>query len=162
VLWPEVIEAVAPLPVLAAGGIGTGRQIAAALAMGAQGAWTGSIWLTVEEAETPEAQKGSLLRASSRGTVRSRSYTRKARPMLRTDWTEPGEKEATPTPLGMPLHFRVPSEAVGRASRYAPKAQDIAFNPVGQIVGRMKEVRPVREVIYQLVEEYVEAVDRLE
>ena len=162
VLWPEVIEAVAPLPVLAAGGIGTGRQIAAALAMGAQGAWTGSIWLTVEEAETPEAQKESLLRASSRDTVRSRSYTGKPCRMLRNDWTEAWEKEGNPKPLGMPLQFMVTSEAVVRASRYAPKAQDIAFNPVGQIVGRMKEVRPVREVIYQLVEEYVEAVDRLE
>ena len=162
VLWPEVIEAVAPLPVLAAGGIGTGRQIAAALAMGAQGAWTGSIWLTVEEAETPQAQKESLLGASSRDTVRSRSYTGKPCRMLRNDWTEAWEKEGNPKPLGMPLQFMVTSEAVVRASRYAPKAQDIAFNPVGQIVGRMKEVRPVREVIYQLVEEYVEAVDRLE
>jgi NAD(P)H-dependent flavin oxidoreductase YrpB (nitropropane dioxygenase family) len=162
VLWPEVIEAVAPLPVLAAGGIGTGRQIAAALAMGAQGAWTGSIWLTVEEAETPEAQKESLLRASTRDTVRSRSYTGKPCRMLRNDWTEAWEKEGNPKPLGMPLQFMVTSEAVVRASRYAPKAQEIAFNPVGQIVGRMKEVRPVREVIYRLVEEYVEAVDRLE
>ena len=161
VLWPEVIEAVAPLPVLAAGGIGNGRQIAAALAMGAQGVWTGSIWLTVEEAETPPAQKESLLRASSRDTVRSRSYTGKPCRMLRNDWTDAWEKPENPKPLGMPLQFMVTSEAVVRANRYAPKAQAIAFNPVGQIVGRMKEERPVREVIYQLVEEYVEAVDRL-
>src|SRR4030095_4456481 len=135
VLWPEVIEAVAPLPVLAAGGIGTGRQIAAALAMGAQGAWTGSIWLTVEEAETPPAPQESLVRASTRDTVRSRSYTGKPCRMLRNDWTEAWEKEGNPKPLGMPLQFMVTSEAV---------------------------VRPVREVIYQLVEEYVEAVARLE
>jgi len=50
VLWPQVVKEVAPLPVLAAGGIGSGYQIAAALAMGAQGAWTGSQWLMVEEA----------------------------------------------------------------------------------------------------------------
>jgi len=162
VLWPEVIEAVDPLPVLAAGGIGNGRQIAAALALGAQGVWTGSIWLTVEEAETPPAQKESLLRASSGDTVRSRSYTGKPCRMLRNDWTEAWEKEGNPKPLGMPLQFMVTSDAVVRASRYASKAQAIAFNPVGQIVGRMKEVRPVREVIYRLVEEYVEAVDRLE
>src|SRR5207237_4051860 len=65
VLWPEVIDAVAPTPVLAAGGIGTGRQIAAALAMGAQGVWTGSIWLTVQEADAPPAQRDALLAASS-------------------------------------------------------------------------------------------------
>jgi NAD(P)H-dependent flavin oxidoreductase YrpB (nitropropane dioxygenase family) len=162
VLWPDVIEAVAPLPVLAAGGIGSGRQIAAALAMGAQGAWTGSIWLTVAEAETPPAQKESLLRAGTRDTVRSRSYTGKPCRMLRNDWTEAWEKPENPKPLGMPLQFMVTSEAVVRATRYAPKAQAIAFNPVGQVVGRMKEERPVREVIYRLVEEYVEAVDRLE
>jgi len=162
VLWPEVIEAVAPLPVLAAGGIGTGRQIAAALAMGAQGVWTGSIWLTVEEAETPEAQKDSLLHATSRDTVRSRSYTGKPCRMLRNDWTEAWDKPENPKPLGMPLQFMVTSEAVVRASKYASKAQAIAFNPVGQIVGSMNEVRPVRELIYRLVEEYVEAVDRLE
>src|SRR5439155_13270138 len=72
VLWPEVIDAVAPTPVLAAGGIGTGRQIAAALAMGAQGVWMGSLWLTVAEADAPPAQMEALLAASSRDTVRSR------------------------------------------------------------------------------------------
>src|SRR5262249_36087460 len=120
VLWPEVIEAVAPLPVLAAGGIGTGRQIAAALAMGAQGAWTA---LPAEEREPPGARKESRGRARSRDPVRSRSYTGKPCRMLRNDWTEAWEKEGTPKPLGMPLQFMVPSEAVVRASRYAPKAQ---------------------------------------
>ena len=79
VLWPEVIDAVAPTPVLAAGGIGSGRQMAAALALGAQGVWTGSLWLTVEEADTPPAQKQKLLEAGSRDTVRSRSWTGKPR-----------------------------------------------------------------------------------
>src|SRR5262249_62358643 len=83
VLWPEVIDAVAPTPVLAAGGIGTGRQIAAALAMGAQGVWTGSLWLTVQEADAPPAQMEALLKASSRDTVRSRPFTGKPCRMLR-------------------------------------------------------------------------------
>jgi NAD(P)H-dependent flavin oxidoreductase YrpB (nitropropane dioxygenase family) len=161
VLWPEIIDAVAPLPVLAAGGIGTGRQIAAALAMGAQGAWTGSLWLTVEEAETPPAQMESLLRATSRDTVRSRAWTGKPCRMLRNDWTEAWEQPDTPKPLGMPLQFMVTAEAVARTHRYAAKAQPVAFNPVGQIVGAMNEVRPVREVIYRLVEEYLEAAERL-
>ena len=162
VLWPEVIDAVAPAPVLAAGGIGTGRQIAAALAVGAQGVWTGSIWLTVQEAEAPPAQRDALLAASSRDTVRSRSFTGKPCRMLRNDWTEAWEAPDSPKPLGMPLQFMVTADAVARVHRYADKAKDVMFNPVGQIVGQMNRVRPVREVIYDLVQEYLEAVERLQ
>ena len=162
VLWPEVIDAVAPTPVLAAGGIGSGRQIAAALAMGAQGVWTGSLWLTVQEADAPPPQTEALLAASSRDTVRSRSFTGKPCRMLRNDWTEAWEGPDSPGPLGMPLQFMVTSEAVSRGHRYADKARDVQFNPVGQIVGRLNSVRPVKEVIYQLVEEYLETIERLQ
>ncbi len=162
VLWPEVIEAVAPTPVLAAGGIGTGRQMAAAIAMGAQGAWTGSIWLTVAEAECPPEQQESYKSATSSDTVRSRSWTGKPARMLRNEWTEAWARDDTPDPLGMPLQFMVTADAVSRLHRYASKAQPVAFNPVGQIVGSMNEVRPVRQVIQELVEEYVDAVERLQ
>jgi len=162
VLWPEVIDAVAPLPVLAAGGVGTGRQIAAALAMGAQGVWTGSLWLTVQEADAPPAQVDELLKASSRDTVRSRSWTGKPCRMLRSDWTEAWESKESPGTLGMPMQFMVTSEAVARGHRYADKARGVMFNPVGQIVGTMNSVRPVREVIRQLIEEYLEAAERLQ
>jgi NAD(P)H-dependent flavin oxidoreductase YrpB (nitropropane dioxygenase family) len=162
VLWPEVIDAVAPTPVLAAGGVGTGRQIAAALAMGAQGVWTGSLWLTVQEADAPPAQMDQLLKASSRDTVRSRSFTGKPCRMLKNDWTEAWEAPDSPKPLGMPLQFMVTSDAVSRGHRYAEKARAVMFNPVGQIVGTMNTVRPVKEVIRQLVEEYLEAAERLQ
>ncbi len=162
VLWPQVIDAVAPLPVLAAGGIGDGRQMAAALALGAQGVWTGSIWLTVEEAEASPEQKRSYLDATIHDTVRSRSWTGKPARMLRNDWTEAWEKEGSPKPLGMPLQWFVTADAVARVHRYASKAQSVAFNPVGQIVGAMNEIKPVREVIYQMVEQYLEAIERLE
>ncbi len=162
VLWPEVIDAVAPTPVLAAGGIGTGRQIAAALAMGAQGVWTGSLWLTVAEADAPPAQMESYLAATSRDTVRSRSYTGKPCRMLRNDWTEAWEASENPKPLGMPLQFMVTADAVSRGHRYAEAAKTVNFNPVGQIVGTMNSVRPVKELIYQLVEEYIEASERLQ
>jgi NAD(P)H-dependent flavin oxidoreductase YrpB (nitropropane dioxygenase family) len=82
--------------------------------------------------------------------------------MLRNDWTEAWGDAETPDPLGMPLQFMVTANAVSRTSRYADKAQEVAFNPVGQIVGQMNEIRPVREVIVQLVEEYLEACERLE
>ncbi len=163
VLWPQVVKAVAPLPVLAAGGIGTGAQIAAALAIGAQGVWTGSLWLAVEEAEAQPAQIASYLRATSEDTVRSRSWTGKPCRMLRNEWTEGWEKEDAPKPLGMPLQGMVTMDAIARTSRYAgsPHAQEVAFNPVGQTVGLMTEVRSCREVIYDLVEGYVEASERL-
>jgi len=162
VLWPQVIDAVSPLPVLAAGGIGDGRQMAAALVLGAQGVWTGSLWLTVEEAETPPAQQDSLLRATSHDTVRSRSWTGKPCRMLRNAWTDAWEAPGNPKPLGMPLQFMVTADAVARTHRYAAKAQPVAFNPVGQVVGLMNQVRPVREVIVDLVEQYLEAVERFE
>ena len=162
VLWPEVIDAVAPTPVLAAGGIGTGRQIAAALAVGAQGVWTGSIWLTVQEADAPPQQRDALLAAGSRDTVRSRSFTGKPCRMLRNAWTEAWEAPDAPKPLGMPLQFMVTADAVARGHRYAAKAKDVMFNPVGQIVGTMNAVRPVKDVIYDLVQEYLEAVERLQ
>ncbi|HEY8493029.1 MAG TPA: nitronate monooxygenase family protein [Myxococcota bacterium] len=162
VLWPQVIDAVAPIPVLAAGGIGDGRQMAAALVMGAQGVWTGSLWLTVEEAEVPIPQQESLLKATSHDTVRSRSWTGKPCRMLRNAWTEAWEKPENPKPLGMPLQFMVTAEAVSRTHRYAAKAQAVAFNPVGQVVGMMNERRSSREVIVGLVEQYLDAVERFQ
>jgi NAD(P)H-dependent flavin oxidoreductase YrpB (nitropropane dioxygenase family) len=162
VLWPEVIEAVDPTPVLAAGGIGSGRQIAAALAMGAQGVWTGSIWLTVTESSSPLTQKESLLAAGSRDTVRSRSVTGKPARMLRNAWTEAWEQPDTPNPLPMPLQGMVTIDMIMRTNRYADAAKDVAFNPVGQIVGRMNQMQPVKAVMSQLIDGYFEAVERLE
>jgi len=161
VLWPEVIDAVSPLPVLAAGGIGSGRQMAAAMAMGAAGAWTGSLWLTVEEAETPPAQMEKYLSASSRDTVRSRSWTGKPCRMLRNEWTEAWEAPENPKPLGMPLQFMVTGEAVARGHKYAEQAKEIGFNPVGQIVGSMTKVRKTRDVVLGMVEEYIDTVERM-
>jgi NAD(P)H-dependent flavin oxidoreductase YrpB (nitropropane dioxygenase family) len=162
VLWPEVIDAIAPTPMLAAGGIGRGRQIAAALGMGAQGVWTGSIWLTVEEAEAPPAQMESYLSATSSDTVRSRSWTGKPCRMLKNDWTQAWEAEESPGPLGMPLQGMLVTDAMSRVHRYAEPAQKVAFNPVGQIVGSMNDKLPVRDLIYNLVSEYFDSVERLE
>jgi NAD(P)H-dependent flavin oxidoreductase YrpB (nitropropane dioxygenase family) len=161
VLWPDVVDAVAPTPVLAAGGIGTGRAIAAALAFGAQGVWTGSLWLTVEEADNPPPQVEQLLHAQSSDTVRSRSFTGKPCRMLRSEWTEAWERPDTPDPLGMPLQYMVSGDCVARSHRYAAQATAVMFNPVGQVVSQITRVRKVREVIETLVEEYLEACDRI-
>ncbi len=158
VLWPQVIDEVGPLPVLAAGGIGNGRQMAAALAMGAAGAWTGSLWLAVEEAAGTPAQIQSYMDATSRDTVRSRSYTGKPCRMLRNEWTEAWERPDTPDTLGMPLQMMAVREAMVRSGRYPDKAQSVAFNPVGQIVGEMNKVRKSSEVVMSMVEECIDAL----
>jgi NAD(P)H-dependent flavin oxidoreductase YrpB (nitropropane dioxygenase family) len=136
--------------------------MAAAMMMGAQGVWTGSIWLTVEEAESAPAAKQSLLKATSHDTVRSRAWTGKPCRMLRNEWTEAWEKPENPKPLGMPLQFMVTADAVSRTNQYAAKAQAVAFNPVGQVVGLMNEERSVRDVVLQLVEGYLDAAERFE
>jgi NAD(P)H-dependent flavin oxidoreductase YrpB (nitropropane dioxygenase family) len=159
VLVPEVVDAVAPVPVLGAGGIGSGRQIAAALSLGAQGVWLGSLWLTTAESNSSPEIVTNMLEATSADTVRSRSYTGKPARMLRNAWTEAWEDPAGPGPLGMPLQNILTAEANARIARSHRK--DLAFAPVGQIVGRMNKVQPVRDVIYQLVEEYIETVERL-
>jgi NAD(P)H-dependent flavin oxidoreductase YrpB (nitropropane dioxygenase family) len=160
VLVPEVVDAVAPAPVLAAGGIGSGRQIAAALALGAQGVWLGSLWLTTAEGGSSPAVLQSYLDATSADTVRSRCYTGKPARMVRNAWTDAWADPNGPGPLGMPLQNILTSEANARIARSG--RTDLAFAPVGQIVGRMNEVRPVRDVMFQLVEEYIDTVERLE
>jgi NAD(P)H-dependent flavin oxidoreductase YrpB (nitropropane dioxygenase family) len=161
VLWPQVIDAIGDMPLLAAGGIGDGRQVAAAMAMGAQGVWTGSLWLTVEEADVPPAQMDTYLKASSHDTVRSRSFTGKPARMLKNDWTEAWEAEGSPGPLPMPLQMMVALDAVQRGHRYPEQAKDVNFNPVGQVVGMMNKVERSADVVQRLVEEYLEACDRL-
>jgi NAD(P)H-dependent flavin oxidoreductase YrpB (nitropropane dioxygenase family) len=151
----------APLALPPAGGIGNGRQVASALAMGAEGVWTGSIWLTVAEADSPPAKTQQLLDAGSGDTVRSRSFTGKPARMLKSAWTEAWEQPQSPKPLGMPLQYMVSGECVARGSRYADQAREVMFNPVGQIVGSMNRVRSSRELVSDLVSEYADAVERL-
>ncbi|MBN7795595.1 NAD(P)H-dependent flavin oxidoreductase [Parahaliea mediterranea] len=160
VLWPQIVDAIGDLPMLAAGGIGNGRQIAAALSLGAAGVWTGSLWLTVEEAHTQPAQKQSLLNATSEDTVRSRSWTGKSCRMLKNDWTEAWERPDTPEPLGMPLQGLVTSDGIRRTAVYADKGecQKVAFNPCGQVIGQINQVESCRQVMQRLLEEYVDAV----
>ncbi len=161
VVWPEVIDAVSPTPVLAAGGIGRGRQMAAALAMGAAGVWCGTIWLTTTESDCPPAQKESYLAATSRDTVRSRAWTGKPCRMVKNEWNDAWDAADTPDPLGLPLQWMVTAEAVIRGHKYETEAKDINFNPAGQIIGASNTVKPVRLVIQEMIEEYLDAVDRL-
>ncbi|MFI6596110.1 NAD(P)H-dependent flavin oxidoreductase [Nonomuraea sp. NPDC050536] len=159
VLIPQVVDAV-DVPVLAAGGIGNGRQMAAGLALGAEGVWTGSLWLTVEEADTPEMARRRILEATSRDTVRSRSWTGKPARLLKNEWTEAWEGEDSPGTLPMPLQFMLVSDALRRIGR--SDAAELATFPAGQIIGITNQVRSTRDVIFSLMEEYGEAVERLD
>jgi NAD(P)H-dependent flavin oxidoreductase YrpB (nitropropane dioxygenase family) len=159
VLVPEVVDAVAPLPVLAAGGIARGRQVAAALALGAQGVWTGSVWLTTAEAETHPVVKEKFLAATSSDTVRSQARTGKPVRQLRSAWTEEWESAASPGPLPRPLHGMLVREALLRINHAAQAnegARQLINYPVGQVVGSLNQVKPAAQVLYEMVEELVE------
>ena len=164
VLVPEVVDAVAPTPVLAAGGIANGRQIAAALALGAEGVWCGSVWLTTEEAETHPAVKEKFLSATSKDTVRSRSLTGKPARMLRSAWTDEWERADAPGALPMPLQSALVAEAQHRISRAAGTegsgAQKLANYFVGQVVGQLDRIRPARQVVLDMMTEYAEVAQR--
>jgi NAD(P)H-dependent flavin oxidoreductase YrpB (nitropropane dioxygenase family) len=160
VLWPDVVDAVAPRPVLGAGGIGTGRQMAAALALGTQGAWTGSIWLTVEEADVPEVVRRKLIAAGSRDTLRTRTWTGKPARLLRTGWTDAWEDPANPKPLQMPLQWFLTAEAQHRIFR--SENEELIGMPVGQIVSRMNEIRKTEDIVRDMARECEETLARLQ
>ena len=161
VLLPEVVDAVAPVPVLGAGGIGRGRQMAAAMALGAAGVWCGSVWLTTAEAETPPVVKDKMLAAGSGDTLRSRSMTGKPARMLRTAWTEEWDRDDTPAPLGMPLQPMLTGAAIDRINRAAHQegsgAEELATYFVGQVVGTMNRTRGAGQVVLDMVEEFIDA-----
>jgi NAD(P)H-dependent flavin oxidoreductase YrpB (nitropropane dioxygenase family) len=163
VLVPEVVDAV-DVPVLAAGGIATGRQIAASMALGAQGVWCGSVWLTTEEAETHPVVKEKFLAATSSDTVRSRASTGKPARQLRSAWTDEWADPANPDPLPMPLHGMLIAEAQGRIARAAasnPGAKDLVNYFVGQAVGQMNQVKPAAQVVMDMVDEFITATERM-
>ena len=164
VLVPQVVDAVAPVPVLAAGGIADGRQVAAALALGAQGVWCGSVWLTTEEAETHPVVKEKFLRASSADTIRSRAKTGKPARQLRSAWTEEWDRPDTPDPLPMPLQGALIAEAEARIARTAASsdgARQLINYFVGQVVGQMDRSKPATQVLMEMVEGYIDAATRI-
>ena len=169
VLVPEVLEALesigSSIPVLAAGGIVTGRQMAACMAMGAAGAWTGSVWLTTAEAETNPVIKEKMLAASSRQTVRSKSRTGKYTRQLRSAWTDAWQSPEAPEPLPMPLQSLVSEPALTRINKLAeagdPGARNLATYWVGQGVGLMNTTMSTRTVVYDFMQDFADATQRL-
>ena len=167
VLVPEVVDAVAHsnVGILAAGGIVTGRQMAACMAMGAHGAWTGSMWLTTTEAETSPVVKEKYTQATSRQTVRSKYRTGKYSRQLRSAWTDAWEDDNAPEPLPMPLMSLISEPALTRVAKLAegghPGARNLSTYFVGQGVGLMNEIQDTRVVMREFMEDYLAATERL-
>ena len=168
VLIPEVHEAiqeVGDVPILAAGGIMTGRQMAAAMAMGAEGAWCGSVWLPTIESETSEVMKHKFVEASSSDTVRSRGRTGKPARQLVSPWTDAWEDPDNPDPLPMPLQTLVSEPAMRKVRAMAEigheGAREVETYYVGQGVGLVDRVQSARNVVYGFKEDFVKAYGRL-
>ena len=169
VLVPEVAAALDAIgdttPILAAGGIVTGRQMAAAMAMGAHGAWCGSVWLTTAEAETNPVVKDKMLAAGARDTVRSKSRTGKPSRQLRSPWTDAWEAEGAPIPLPMPLQSLVSEPALRKVDKLSEGghegAKALATYWVGQGVGLMNEAMGAGQVVQAFKEDWIAACDRL-
>lgn len=170
VLVPEVLKAIRPIrdvPVLAAGGVMNGSQMAACMAMGAAGVWTGSVWLATTESETTEIFREKMIEAGSRDAVRSRSRTGKPARQLRSAWTEAWERDpASPGPLPMPLQTLVSEGALRAVDRAAaagnPEARKLVTYFVGQGVGLIDQVRSAGQVVQDFKSEFLEAVERLD
>ncbi len=160
VLTPEVVDRIAPTPVLAAGGIARGRQVAAALALGAEGVWTGSVWLTTIEADTEPQVRRKLLAATSRDTVRTRVYTGKPCRVLRSSWTEAWEEGDAPAVPAFGAFRALTDEPLERIKRGAADPESGAYElltyPAGQVVGQIDQERSARQVLFDMVEEYAE------
>ena len=159
VLTPQVVEAAHPIPVLHAGGIVRGKQIAAAMALGAHGVWTGTLWLTTAEAETTPLVKEKIFAATSADTLRSRCGTGHPARRLRSAWVNAWEAEDAPPPLPMPLQSILVNEALERMDRYQPEA--LVSYPAGQGVGMLHEPTDVRTVFRELLTELGETLDGL-
>jgi NAD(P)H-dependent flavin oxidoreductase YrpB (nitropropane dioxygenase family) len=169
VLVPEVLAAIKPIrdvPVLAAGGIMNGRQMAACMAMGAAGVWTGSVWLATVESETSEIFRQKMIEASSRDAVRVRSRTGKPARQLRSAWTEAWERSPdSPGALPMPLMSLVSENALRSVERSAAagndKAREMVTYFVGQGVGLIDSVRSAGQVVQEFKLEFGEAVEHM-
>jgi NAD(P)H-dependent flavin oxidoreductase YrpB (nitropropane dioxygenase family) len=169
VLVPEVIKAIKPIrdvPVLAAGGIMTGRQMAACMAMGAAGVWTGSVWLATVESETSEIFREKMIAASSRDAIRSRARTGKPARQLRSVWTDAWDRgRDSPGALPMPLQSIISRDAFNSIDRSAASgnagARDLVSYFVGQGVGLIDSVKSAGAVVQEFKEDFVEAIEHM-
>jgi len=160
VLVPQVIDAVGgEIPVIAAGGFGRGSQIAAALALGAEGVWCGTVWLGTRESELTPFERQTYFDAQTEDAVRRRCRTGKTVRMLRSRLSEAWEQPGAPAYLDPPLQGILFNEMTARVIR-AERADLYSF-PAGQVVGTMTEETTVRQVMYDMQVELADTLERL-
>jgi NAD(P)H-dependent flavin oxidoreductase YrpB (nitropropane dioxygenase family) len=149
-LVPAVIDAVHPLPVLAAGGIGDGRGLAAALAMGCVGVWVGTRFLATNEAGAPQVIKENIVQAVDEDTRVSTMFTGKTLRSLYSKfhaaWEESG-LEALPFPLQVLISSALLS------SFLAANKEEYIGGFAGQVSGIIREIKPAGQVLEDMVEE---------
>lgn len=161
VLVPQVVEACGGgVAVLAAGGIARGSQIAAALALGAQGVWCGTVWLATRESELDAFERGVLLDARAEDAVRRKARTGKTVRMIRSRLSEAWEQPGAPPFLPTPLQGILYNEAHARVVR--ARRRELCSFPAGQVVGMLREETTVRDVMYRMQMEYLDALERLQ
>ena len=168
VLIPEVKRAIkgyGDVPILAAGGIATGEQMAGVMAMGADGAWCASVFLPTTEAETSENIKEKMVNASSSQTVRSKSRTGKHSRQLKSAWTDAWEAKGAPEPLPMPLQTMVGEPALAIISKQATLghegAKDLDTYWVGQGIGLVNETISAGQTVQKFKEEFIVGYERI-
>lgn len=160
VLTPQIVDAAGSTPVIHAGGVAKGRQIAAAMALGAQSVWTGTLWLGTSESETTELIKKKIFAATSGETVRSPFNTGKPTRRLKSAWTDAWEQEGAPKALPMPLQSILINEALHRMDKFEP--EPLVTYPAGQAVGMLVQQTDVRGVMYELLAELGETVEHMQ
>jgi NAD(P)H-dependent flavin oxidoreductase YrpB (nitropropane dioxygenase family) len=159
VLVPQVVDCVSPTPVLAAGGIGGGRQMAAALALGAEGVWCGSIWLATAQSDVDPKIKEKILRSSSSDAVITKAWSGKNNRILKSRWTEAWTKPDAPDVLMMPFQGLMTKEVMHRAGR--AQSNDYLSHPAGQVIGQIKSATSVRQTVSDMLTEFSDAMERL-
>jgi NAD(P)H-dependent flavin oxidoreductase YrpB (nitropropane dioxygenase family) len=165
VLVPQVVDAVAPVPVLVAGGIAGGRQMAAAMALGGAGVWTGSMWLATEESDLSPEMMQKIVDADSWQTVQSRSLTGKPCRIVRTAWSDAWDADGAPTPLPMPAQGVLVEDAMRRIERASRRRDggglELLTCPAGQVIGQVGKVGKSARLLLDMVEEYIDTVESL-
>jgi NAD(P)H-dependent flavin oxidoreductase YrpB (nitropropane dioxygenase family) len=154
-LLPQVIDAVAPTPVAAAGGVGDGRGIAASLAAGADGVWVGTAFLVSREASWPQLLKDRILAATEEDTRVTRLYSGKTMRNINNPLIEYWESQKLDAlPMGMQ---GIVSGEIMAAARQADKLE-LVMNPAGQISGMLRESRPAKEIFDEMVAEAAQII----
>ena len=158
-LVPQVVNAVKPTPVICAGGVGNGSQLAAALCLGAVGVWTGTIWLTARESDTDLIVKEKILAATERDAIRSRSSSGKPIRQLQTKWTEVWDAPDAPSPLPMPLQGILVNDVLTAVREH--RIADFMGSPAGQVVGMIDEMKPAAQIVFDIIDEAQEVLETL-